>query len=48
MALIEDEPPITLPRGISIFRPFIPGSGSVQYIQSCMRRAIMRPQASGM
>src|SRR5579862_124541 len=48
MALIDDEPPITLPRAHSMRRPFIPGSGSEKYIQSCMRLMSMRPQPSGM
>ena len=34
MALMADEPPITLPRGYFSARPFSPGSGSVSNIQS--------------
>ncbi len=48
MALIEDEPPITLPRAHSTARLSIVASGSAKYIQSSMRFARMRPQASGM
>jgi hypothetical protein len=48
MALIEDEPPITLPRAHSTRRPARFGSGSVKYIQSCRRLVRILPQASGM
>jgi hypothetical protein len=34
MALIAEEPPITLPRGYFSERPFSPGSASVSNIQS--------------
>src|SRR5713101_7109306 len=39
MALIEEEPPITLPRGHSTWRPSIVASGSAKYFQSCLRRS---------
>src|ERR1700685_1770392 len=48
MALIEDEPPITLPRAHSIARPPIESSGSQKYIQSCRRWSSSRGQPSGM
>jgi hypothetical protein len=37
MALIDDEPPITLPRAHSSPRPSMVASGSAKYIQSCLR-----------
>ena len=45
MALIDEDPPTTLPRAHSIGRPSMPASGSVKYIQSCMRRVSMRAPA---
>ncbi len=47
MALIDDDPPITLPRAHSMLRPSSVGSGSVKYIQSWRRSAKILPQPSG-
>jgi hypothetical protein len=47
MALIDEQPPITLPRAHSIGRSPICDSGSVKYIQSCCRLSNIRPQGEG-
>src|ERR1051325_2293519 len=48
MALIDEQPPTTLPRAHSTPRPPIESSGSQKYIQSCRRLSRSRGQPSGM
>jgi hypothetical protein len=48
MALVDEDPPITLPRAHSTLRPPTLSSGSQKYIQSWRRSVRILPQPSGM